>query len=414
MTAREIVLKFPVLHPAQEVIRASKARYRVLACGRRFGKTLVITDEGVEMLALGKRVGYFNLSYGQGKEVWEDFKRLAKPITSHKDESARRIETITGGVLEMWSLDNEETAKNSRGRKYDLVIIDEAAFIPILLSVWDKVIQPMLMDTQGRALFSSSPNGLNDFYTLFQRGKDPLKKNWQSFQYPTSANPHIRQEEIDQSRADKPDQAFRQEILAEFMADGSGVFRGTSDIADVPIPSPVTPGMRYVMGVDWGRQADFTAIVVFEVETMTMVDIDRFNRIGWEYQRDRLKQMMHKWGITYTLAEQNSIGDVNIDALHSEGLPVDAFQTTALSKPPLIENLASAIEKKQIRLQPDPVLLNELNAYTMKRSSTGRWQYDAPSGGHDDTVLALALAYEAALRNQSRGLPSWVNDYRGG
>lgn len=413
MTAREIVLKFPVLHPAQEVIRASKARYRVLACGRRFGKTLVITDEGVEMLALGKRVGYFNLSYGQGKEVWEDFKRLAKPITSHKDESARRIETITGGVLEMWSLDNEETAKNSRGRKYDLVIIDEAAFIPILLSVWDKVIQPMLMDTQGRALFSSSPNGLNDFYTLFQRGQDPLKPNWQSFQYPTSANPHIRAEEIEQARADKPDQAFRQEIMAEFMADGSGVFRGVSAVATAPIPGVMESGMKYVMGVDWGKKNDFTVIVVFCVHTMRMVAMERFNRIDYHFQRERLKRVIDVWKPAMCLVEQNSIGEVNIEELRRDGIDIVDFTMTGISKPPLIEQLAIAIEKEQITLQPDPVLLNEMNAYTMKRTATGRWQYEAPSGMHDDTVVALALAYEAALRSQVVGLPAWFVNHRG-
>lgn len=410
---RTITLKFPVLHNAQRTIRSSQVRYRVLACGRRFGKTLVIIDEGVEMLALGKRVAYFNLSYKQGREVWEDFKRMLTPIIKYKDESNRRIETITGGILDMWSLDNEETAKNSRGRKYDLVLIDEAAHIPILLSVWDKVISPMLMDTGGRALFASSPNGLNDFYTFFQRGNDPLFPDWQSFHYPTSANPHIRSEEIDAARREKTEQAFRQEILAEFMADGSGVFRNTSLAATVPIPSAPVPGMRYVIGCDWGRQSDFTAIVVFEVETMQMVDIDRFNQIGWYYQRDRLKQMMNKWHATFILAEENSIGDVNIGELQRDGVPVYPFMTTRVSKPPLIENLAAAIEKGQIHIQPDPVLMNEMNAYSMKRSATGAWQYDAPSGGHDDTVIALALAYEAAIRHQAVSLPSWFIDHRG-
>lgn len=413
MTAREIVLKFPVLHPAQQAIRASTARYRVLACGRRFGKTLVITDEGVEMLALGKRVGYFNLSYGQGKEVWEDFKRLAKPITSHKDESARRIETITGGVLEMWSLDNEETAKNSRGRKYDLVIIDEAAFIPILLSVWDKVIQPMLMDTQGRALFSSSPNGLNDFYALFQRGGDPLKKNWQSFQYPTSANPHISAEEIEQTRLDKPEQAFRQEIMAEFMADGSGVFRGVSAVSIVPMDNRPEPGFRYVIGGDWGRAHDFTVFVIFCIDTMQMVAIDRMNQIDYHFQRERLKVLIDRWKPVMTMVEQNSIGETNIEELRRDGIDVVGFNTTAHSKPPLIEELAIAIEKRKITIIPDPVLLNEMNAFTMKRGATGRPQYGAPSGGHDDTVIALAIAYDAALRNQASGNLDWLRDYQG-
>jgi hypothetical protein len=413
MTAREIVLDFPVLHPKQQIIRASKTRYRVLACGRRWGKTTLITDEAVEELACSRRVGYFNLSYKQGLEVWEDFKRLTAPILRHKDEKDRRLETITGGVLEMWSFDNEQTVKNSRGRKYDLVIVDEAAHIPILLNVWDKVIRPMLMDTNGRALFASSPNGHNDFYTLYQRGGDPLKKNWESFNYPTSSNPMIAPEEIEEARAETTEQAFRQEYLAEFLPDGSGVFRGVAAVATAPLGAMLVPGMRYVIGVDWGKQADFTVIVVFCVDTMQMVAIHRFNQIDYHFQRERLKVVIDMWRPVYTLIEQNSIGETNIEELRRDGVSVVGFTTTADSKPALIEELAIAIEKRRVSLLPDAVLLNEMNAFTMKRTPTGRPQYSAPSGGHDDTVMALAIAYEAAMRNQARGVPQWMTDYRG-
>jgi hypothetical protein len=413
MTAREIVLKFPVLHPAQQEIRASQARYRVLACGRRFGKTLLITDEGMESLAMGKRVAYFNLSYKQGREVWESFKRMAAPIIQRKDENERRLETITGGVLDMWSLDNEKTAENALGRYYDKVLFDEAARVPNLLTVWDKTISPMLMDTGGEALFASSPNGLGDFYTLFQRGNDPLFSDWQSFHYPTWANPHIRPEEIESARREKTAQAFAQEIEAAFLADGSGVFRGVSKVAIAPFGSVPIPGFRYVVGIDWGKQNDFTVIVVFCVDTMQMVAIDRFNRIEYHFQRERLKIMIDRWKPVMNLIEWNSIGDVNIEELRRDGVSVEDFNMSGISKPPLIENLAIAIEKEHITVMPDPVLLNEMNAYTMQRSATGKWQYNAPSGGHDDTVVALAIAYEAALRNQARGLPSWFMDHRG-
>jgi hypothetical protein len=413
MTTREIVLKFPVLHQAQQTIRASKARFRVLACGRRFGKTLLITDEGLESLAMGDRVAYFNLSYKQGREVWESFKRLAAPIIKRKDENERRIETITGGILDMWSLDNEKTAENALGRYYDKVLFDEAARVPNLLTVWDKTISPMLMDTGGEALFASSPNGLNDFYTLFQRGNDPLFPDWKSFHYPTSANPYIRPEEIEAARREKTAQAFAQEIEAAFLADGSGVFRGVSKVTTAPMNAVPMPGFKYVCGIDWGRSQDFTVIVVFCVETMEMVAIDRFNQIEYAFQRERLKTVIQRWQPVMSLVETNSIGEVNIEELRRDGIEVTSFTTTANSKPPLIEELAIAVEKGKITLMPDPVLLNEMNAFTMTRGATGRPSYSAPSGGHDDTVIALALAYDAALRNQASGSLEWLGDFRG-
>jgi hypothetical protein len=78
--------------------------------------------------------------------------------------------------------------------------------------------------------------------------------------------------------------------------------------------------------------------------------------------------------------------------LQREGLPVVGFTTTASTKPPLIENLALAIERGEWRLQPDPVWTAELEAYERLVSpTTGRSSYSAPEGFHDDTVIARSL-----------------------
>jgi hypothetical protein len=92
-------------------------------------------------------------------------------------------------------------------------------------------------------------------------------------------------------------------------------------------------------------------------------------------------------------AEANSIGGPNIEALQAEGLPVNAFTTSASSKPTLIESLALAIERGELALLRDPVLLGELQAYTVERLPSGRFRYTAPPGAHDDTVIAAALAW---------------------
>jgi hypothetical protein len=98
--------------------------------------------------------------------------------------------------------------------------------------------------------------------------------------------------------------------------------------------------------------------------------------------------------VVQIVAEENSIGGPNIEALREEGLPVIAFQTTATSKPPLIESLALAFERREIAILPDAVQLAELQAYERTVSRlTGRSSYNAPEGYHDDTVMALALAW---------------------
>lgn len=412
MTTPSIVdIHLPALHPAQITIRQSAARFKVGNCGRRFGKTDSAIDEQAIYLVHGKRCAYLMPSYKQGEDVWQSYKRVLEPIIAHKDETNRRLETVTGGVFEMWSLDSEKTAQNIRGRKYHHIVIDEAAIIPNLKAIWDAVIRPTLSDYRGKAVFYSTPKGLNDFYNFYQRGQDPLQKDWESWSFPSSANPYIPVEEIQAAKRELPEIVFQQEYLAAFVTDGSGVFRGVSKVATAPLNGVPMTGFRYVVGIDWGRSHDFTVIIVFCVNTMEMVAIDRFNQIDYSFQRERLKVMIAQWKPVMSLIEANSIGEVNIEELRRDGIEVTSFNTTANSKPPLIEELAIAIEKGKITIMPDPVLLNEMNAFTMTRGATGRPSYSAPSGGHDDTVIALALAYDAALRNQASGSLEWLSDW---
>src|SRR5690606_11252102 len=121
------------------------------------------------------------------------------------------------------------------------------------------------------------------------------------------------------------------------------------------------------------------------------IHLERFNQIGWAVQRGRLVTLYERFKPYVILAEENSIGSVNIEALRAEGLPVRGFNTTRKSKAPRIEALALATEKEEVVLLNHETLKHELMAYDMKRTSYG-WSYAAPSGGHDDTVMATALS----------------------
>jgi hypothetical protein len=123
--------------------------------------------------------------------------------------------------------------------------------------------------------------------------------------------------------------------------------------------------------------------------------LERFNQIGWAVQRGRLAALYEQFKPRAILAEENSIGSVNIEALQAEGLPVRGYMMTSKSKAPLIDGLALAMEREEVVLLNDPVLKHELTAYEMKRTSTG-WSYSAPSGSHDDTVIATALSLWAS------------------
>lgn len=154
-----------------------------------------------------------------------------------------------------------------------------------------------------------------------------------------------------------------------------------------------------MVGIDWGRDNDSTAIVVIDATTRRMVALDCFNQVSWSLQRARLVAIYKHWQPTVIWAEANSIGSPNIEALQAEGLPVRPFVTTAKSKPPLIEDLSLAIERRDLALLPDETLLGELASYRMERLPAGGYRYSAPPGLHDDLVIAAALAWYAARQS---------------
>ena len=194
------------------------------------------------------------------------------------------------------------------------------------------------------------------------------------------------------ARLEMPERWFRQEYEAEFIEDAGQLFRGIEAVCTAQ-PGQPRPGARYAAGIDWGRVDDYTAFAVFEVETKRLVALDRFRQVSWAQQRDRLRVLYETWRPETIWAEANSIGSVNIEALQASRLPVRPFQTTAASKGPLVEALALAMERADLTLLDDPVLRGELASFTMERMPSGLYRYGAASGAHDDTVIAVALAW---------------------
>lgn len=386
----------PTLHGAQQQIVRESRRFNVVSCGRRFGKSVLGVDEAIDPALDGYPTGYYCPTHKMLTEVWRDVVQILGPVIERKNSQEHRLELITGGIVDMWSLDAPDT---SRGRKYKRVVIDEAAMVSDLVAVWDAVIRPTLTDYRGDAWFLSTPKGLNGFHTLFQRGADSGEPDWMSWQMPTSANPHISPDEIEDARRSTPSDLFAQEWLAQFISAAGAVFRNLEPCLVLEVgPANAHKGHRVVMGVDWAQAHDFTVLCVVCATCQKEVALDRFNQIDYGVQRDRLTTMARLWNVCDILAEENSIGKPNIDQLYSEGLPIRGFQTTAQSKGPLVQSMALALEREEYHWLVDSVARGELLSYEAKINPvTNRVTYSAPSGQHDDTVIARCLALKAAM-----------------
>ena len=198
----------PALHPTQQHIYDDVTRYKVLVCGRRFGKTELMTRWLIEGAVQGELCAYFTPTREDGEEVWEYIIGVLEDagIPVNKHETHRWIKFRGGGVIKFWSLEKPD---RSRGRKYHRIAVDEAAMAPRLEYAWLNVIRATLVDYKGKALFGSSPKGMNYFHTLYQNGVDDNKAEWAEFQYTSYDNPHIDPAEIDSAREEVPSESPR-------------------------------------------------------------------------------------------------------------------------------------------------------------------------------------------------------------
>ena len=376
-------------HAGQKEVHNSDARFKVLSAGRRWGKTRLGVNECIDAASKGGRAWWVSPSYKTSEVGWRPLRQIAHKIPGAEIRLVDRMVTLPGGgFVAVRSADNPDSL---RGEGLDFVVMDECAFMQ--REAWTEAIRPALSDRQGKALFISTPKGRNWFWEIYQRGLQG-DEGWQSWQFPTAANPFIQASEIEAARRDLPEIIFRQEYLAEFVDDQGGVFRRVQEAAVLDPREPET-NRQYVAGVDVASSVDYTVVSVLDAETKEMVYLDRFNRVDYPVLIDRLESVYHRYNLTSMTVEANSIGRPVIDELVKRGLAIVPFTTTSATKQSIIQSLQAAFENAQIKVLNNPVLIGELLSFESKRAPSGSFTYSAPDGMHDDCVMSLAIAWHA-------------------
>lgn len=370
-----------------EVLRDSH-RFKILVCGRRWGKS-VLASRLVIISALKKENGTYFLvspSYAQTSIIWRMIKRaLPREYVRRIMEGEKYIELKNGSLIFAKSGDN---ADSLRGEGLDGVVLDEAAMLKP--EVWNEAIRPALSDKGGWALIITTPKGKNWVFDLFLRGTDDTQAEFKSFSFPSFANPLLPTEEIEEMRRNLPELSFRQEVLAEFIEGGGVVFRNVSNCMVSQREEPIS-GEYYVVGVDLGRHEDFTVISVGKIRECRQVYMERFNQTDWDYIKDRIRSVHYKYNKGAIIIDSTGYGDPIYEDLGKEGLNITGYHINAASKPKLIENLQIMLENSVIQLLKDKQLELEMNAYTYTLLPSGNVRFEAPKGFHDDCVISVAL-----------------------
>ena len=363
-------------HSAQKQVIDCDSRFIVMMAGRRFGKSLISQTISIDTAVNKKRVAYITPTYQLGKIFFKEIVDLLPLEIYTKNESDLVINFITGGSIRFFT---GERLDNLRGLKFHLAVVDEASFIPNLEDGWLNSIRPTLTDYKGKAIFLSTPRGKNYFFSLFSKAEP----DWQSFKFTTYDNPYIDPQEIDDARRQLPEVVFEQEYMANPAENAANPF-GTQFLRNCLHPVTTMPVVAF--GIDLAKSVDWTVIVGLD-ENGNVAYFDRF-QMDWH----NTKQNIIRLPKCPILVDSTGVGDPILEDLQRDGVMIQGLKFTSTSKQQLMEGLQSAIHQGKIGY-PEGIISQELEVFEYQYGATGV-KYSAPSGYHDDAVMALALAWQ--------------------
>lgn len=212
-------LNFSLL-PWQQEVFADKTRFKVIAAGRRCGKSrLAATTLLIEALRCppGSAVLYVSPTAGQSRQIiWDVLLEIGRDVISNSHINNMDITTINGAKIYVRGADRPDTL---RGVSLTYAVLDEVA--DIKPEAWEQVIRASLSDKKGKAIFIGTPKGRNWFYDLFHLKQE----DWKSWHFTTKDNPLIDPSEIESAKKTLSSFAFKQEYLASFDNAGSDMFK---------------------------------------------------------------------------------------------------------------------------------------------------------------------------------------------
>jgi len=419
---RPRTVTMPALHVGQEKVRLHPARFKVLPCGRRWGKTRLV-EAICNAVAISRNLPAWWIwpSHVIAKDAWKgthglldwglQLQRAGFQLDISKVD--RALYYPGGGYVAMRSADDPDALV---GAGLGLAVFDECGLHQV--RSWDESVRPALSDNVGDALFVGVPRGRQGLlWHAHQMAQDPDATDWAEFPATTPDNPLFPKAEWASLVADHEagrisDRYFRQQYLAEFLGDHGAVFERVVEMAVAPHVTTRPDGAFLVLGIDWGRSNDATVFSLGNVACtpLRQVALERIVGRSYDEQLRRLSAFVDHWKPDLIVPERNSMGGPLCEEIAGRGWPVfygpdgePGFHTNPGTKRPLIEQYAHAFRTGEIEILPDPVQITEHQAYEVKQLSTGYMTFSAPKNEHDDTVIAGALWVSAAMETADWG-----------
>ncbi|MCC7435261.1 MAG: hypothetical protein IT363_11290 [Methanoregulaceae archaeon] len=393
-------------HPGQREFLLSPAKTKVLACGRRWGKTEVCAVEIVAALHADHPTQHLILAPTQDQAALLFDRVIGWLERLEIDHVVRRTPhpRVHVGPHTIRARSGH-VGRSLRGQEATHLVIDEAAFIPEALIT--EVALPMLATTDGRCTMISTPHGRNHFWRFFRFGQEGQHGVW-SRTAPSAQSPYVSASFLAFQRELISDRAYRVEYEAEFL-DGAGcVFRSELVEACLVPRWDAEPRGAVRIGVDWGRYQDATAVavVVGSRENPALVELHATGDAPWSEQVRWVAEIVDRYPGSIVTCDATGVGDPLVEALRAatRHATLRPFVFTGTSKPGLIDQLVWLIDNGRLKMTPFPDLLREMQHFQMTLSETGHPRLAASAGFHDDRICALALAVSELPSSLSPGI----------
>lgn len=279
------------LLPWQQSVWNDQTRFKVVAAGRRTGKSrLAAWMLIVEALQADRgHVWYVAPTQGQARDImWQTLLELGHSVIESSHVNNMQIKLVNGAMISLKGADRPETM---RGVSLKFIVLDE--YGDMRPSVFEQILRPALADLKGKALFIGTPIGRNHFWELYSYGEAGNDSEYKSWHFTSFDNPLLDPKEIEAAKKSMSSFAFRQEFLASFEAASGGIFKEEWIKYDDEEPNEG----RYFIAVDLAGFENVAAATTAKKKRLdqTAIAIVKITREGWwvadiEYGRWDIKE----------------------------------------------------------------------------------------------------------------------------
>ena len=396
---REVLYERPTLYPAQERAIFNGARYSLIEASTKAGKTVGciawITEQAFKGKS-GQNFWWVAPIFPQAKIAFRRLKRYLPQEVFSANESELTI-TLLGG-RRIW-FKGADKPDSLYGEDVYAAVVDEASRVKE--EAWH-ALRSTLTATRGPVRIIGNVKGRKNWaYRLARKAEagEPDMHYAKLTAWDAVEGGVLEAAEVEDARRQLPENVFRELYLAEPADDEGNPFGIQAIRACI---GPMSNAAPVAWGWDLAKSVDWTAGIALDADGATC----RFERFQKPWQ-ETLAAIERATGAIPALVDSTGVGDPVLEALQRSGQVrrnFEGFKFSSTSKQQLMEGLAVAIQRGEVRY-PDGPIVAELEAFEYEFTRTGV-RYSAPQGMHDDCVMALALAVEKRQQAMRTPVPN--------